>query len=248
MDGIIENPNLCHFNATAMVCPTGVSSNCLNAVQVGMVEKIFSPLLNGNGDLIYPAMQPGSELMAVQKLYAEGPFSYSRDSFRYVVYNNPSWDLATFTYQDSLAAESLNPFDIRTWPSLSDLRAFRNANGKMITFHGGQDNQITSFNTERFYDGLLAEAADDYSCQLDDFYRFFRVPGMFYCSAGPGGWVIGQQGGPLANGIAFNNSVNVFAAVVNWVENRVAPKSILGTKFVNDTVGLGIELQRNHCL
>jgi hypothetical protein len=78
MDGIIENPNLCHFNATAMLCPTGVSSNCLNAVQVGMVEKIFSPLLNGNGGLIYPAMQPGSELMAVQKLYAGAPFSYSQ--------------------------------------------------------------------------------------------------------------------------------------------------------------------------
>lgn len=118
----------------------------------------------------------------------------------------------------------------------------------MITFHGGQDNQITSFNTERFYDGLLAEAADGNSCQLDDFYRFFRVPGMFHCNTGPGGWVIGQQGGSAANGIEFDSSVNVLAAVVDWVENKVAPKSILGTKFVNDTVGLGIALQRNHCL
>lgn len=78
MDGIIENPNLCHFNATTLLCPTGVSSNCLSSVQVGMVEKIFSPFLDGNGGLIFPAMQPGSELMAVKKLYAGAPFSYSQ--------------------------------------------------------------------------------------------------------------------------------------------------------------------------
>lgn len=119
----------------------------------------------------------------------------------------------------------------------------------MINFHGGQDNQITSFNTERFYDRLLAEAASS-SDDLNDFARFFRVPGMFHCNSGPGAWVIGQQG-PVAGaplGIGFTSSVNILAALVEWVEEGVAPKSILGTKFVNDTVSLGIDLQRNHCL
>jgi len=113
----------------------------------------------------------------------------------------------------------------------------------------GQDNQITSFNTECFYDRLYTDSGAD-SSDLNDFARFFRVPGMFHCNAGPGAWVIGQQGptGGAPLGIGFNSSVNILAALVEWVEKRVAPETILGTKFVNDTVSLGIDLQRHHCL
>jgi hypothetical protein len=42
-----------------------------------MVREIFSPFYGEDGKLVYPAMQPGSEVMAVQKLYAGAPFSYS---------------------------------------------------------------------------------------------------------------------------------------------------------------------------
>src|SRR5262249_20752220 len=48
--------------------------------------------------------------------------------------------------------------------------------------------------------------------------RLFMVPGMFHCAGGPG--------------------PNVFDAItplMNWVENGVAPETIVATKFVNDT-------------
>jgi feruloyl esterase len=86
MDGIIEDPDLCHFNPETLLCSTpqsnaGISANasakCLTAGQVAQVTKIFSPFTYENGTLIYPAMQPGSEIMAVNKLYAGAPFSYS---------------------------------------------------------------------------------------------------------------------------------------------------------------------------
>ena len=82
MDGIIEDPNLCHFRPETLQCATDTLTNCLTSAQVEKVRKIFSPLYGEDGKLIYPAMQPGSEIMAVQKLYAGRPFSYSEVTHR----------------------------------------------------------------------------------------------------------------------------------------------------------------------
>ena len=116
----------------------------------------------------------------------------------------------------------------------------------MLVYHGGQDNQITSFNTERFYEHLSC-GMNASSKELDDFFRFFRIPGMFHCNSGPGAWVVGQGGGASAKGVPFKSANNVLAALVRWVENGTAVKDIIGTKFVNDTVDLGIASQHRHC-
>ena len=132
---------------------------------------------------------------------------------------------------------------MRTWPN--DLSAFRNSGGKILSFHGGQDNQITSYNTERFYD-YLSHGMGASSRELDEFFRVFRISGMFHCNSGPGAWVIGQGGGASAAG-PFKCAKNVLAALVDWVEHGKAPDTIEGTKFVNDSVTLGVSYQRRHC-
>lgn len=161
-----------------------------------------------------------------------------------MVYNDPTWNPATFTVHDAAAAEALNPSNIRTWPI--DLSVFRDASGKIISYHGGQDNQITSFNTERFYhhlsSGMRASPAE-----LDDFFRFFRISGMFHCNSGPGAWVVGQAGGVSAVGVPFESEENVLAALVEWVENGNAPDTLEGTKFVKDTASMGVAFRRRHC-
>jgi feruloyl esterase len=160
------------------------------------------------------------------------------------VYSNPKWDPSTFTVQDAAVAENLNPSNIRTWPK--DLSTFRNASGKIIAYHGGQDNQITSFNTERFY-GHLSTGMQACPAELDEFFRFFRISGMFHCNSGPGAWVIGQGGGASVAGVSFERANNVLAALVDWVENGIAPETIEGTKFVDDNVAMGPAFQRRHC-
>ncbi|KNG91276.1 hypothetical protein ANOM_000340 [Aspergillus nomiae NRRL 13137] len=61
-DGIIEDPTLCHFHP-----------------EVEIVRKVFSPMYGEDEQLIFPAMQPGSELEAADKLYSGKPFSYSKN-------------------------------------------------------------------------------------------------------------------------------------------------------------------------
>lgn len=78
IDGIIEDPSLCNFRPEALLCKKSTSANCLTSTQVGMVREIFSPFYGENGNLIYPAMQPGSEVLAAGNLYAGKPFSYSK--------------------------------------------------------------------------------------------------------------------------------------------------------------------------
>jgi feruloyl esterase len=61
---------------------------------------------------------------------------------------------------------------------------------------------------------------------LDAFYRLFMVPGMAHCSGGPGAASFGQHGGTNA----VNTSAhNVLLALVDWVEDGVAPETITGT-------------------
>ncbi|KAJ6441609.1 40S ribosomal protein S19 [Purpureocillium lavendulum] len=243
LDGIIEVPSQCQFKPETLLCSADQStgdSECLTESQVEQLRKIYAPYTYPDGSLIFPRMNPGNEIMAVQKLLAGRPFSYSEDWFRYVVLNDPNWDASTYDSSLARRADDLNPFDIRTYPQA--LPAFKARGGRMIAYHGGQDNQITSFNTERFWDHMAG--ADQ---RLHDWFRFFRISGMFHCNGGPGAWAFGQGGGAPAKGIGFEPETNVLAAIVAWVEEDRAPWTVTGTKFRNDTVGLGVELQRRHC-
>ena len=268
LDGIIEDPSLCNFRPEAILCKQGTSTDCLTSTQVDIVRGIFSPLYGNDKNLIYPAMQPGSEILAAERLYAGRPFSNSevnkptlppnttslhpftniflpplKEWFKYIVYS-PSYDATRFTVNDAAAAEALNPANIRTWPS--SLSSFQKRGGKILAYHGGQDNQITSFNTERFY-SFLSQGMRASPKDLDGFFRFFRVAGMFHCNSGPGAWVIGQGGGASAEGIGFEREGNVLAALVQWVEKGVVVEDIVGTKFVDDKVDQGVAFRHRHC-
>lgn len=82
---------------------------------------------------------------------------------------------------------------------------------------------------------------------MDKWVRYFQISGMNHCSTGPGAWVLGQGGNAAAAGIPFHPEANVLKALVDWVEQSVAPVHIEGTKFVNDSVAMGVDFKRRHC-
>jgi feruloyl esterase len=238
-DGIIEYPDLCHFDPSPLICEDVVDKECLSSNQVEQVRRVFRPLTYSDGNQIYPGMQPGSEARAIDRLYAGKPFSDSQDWFRYVIWSNPDWSPASFTAdRDAREAETRNPFDIRTFPS--NLNTYKSKGGKVLMYHGMQDQQITGFITSKWYDHLLKTQTIN---QLDDYIRYFRISGMFHCASGPGAWMIGQG----ASDLTFERGHNVLAAVVDWVEQGIAPETIEGTKFVQDNSMLGVSFTRKHC-
>jgi feruloyl esterase len=256
-DGIIEDPALCDFDPSALLCRENIAGPCLTEEQVLHVTQVYSDYKYPSGELIFPAMQAGSEIGAADGLYAGTAFHYSevchlyhlfdyiditQDWFKYVVYNDPAWNASIYDFSDARAAEALNPANIRTYPSA--LPGFEGHGGRLLIHHGQQDPQITSFNSNRFYKHLQGKRTN---AELDNWFRYFRVSGMNHCSSGPGAWVLGQGGNAAAAGIPFEGDRNVLKAIVDWVEQNIAPEYIEGTKFVNDSESLGVDFTRRHC-
>ncbi|KAM0277943.1 hypothetical protein ACHAQH_005487 [Verticillium albo-atrum] len=240
-DGIIEIPNKCNFDPRALLCKGSGAQACLNEAQVQQLEKIYAPYEYPDGELIFPRLNPGAEKRAVERLLSGQPFTHSVEWFRHVVLNDPLWKPEDYTSDLVRQAEAMNPFNIRTYPRT--LHGFRQRGGKLITYHGGQDQQLTQFNTKRFVERMAR--ADG---RLSDYHRYFPVSGMFHCNTGPGAWVLGQGGNAAAAGISFDAKHNVLAAAVAWVEEGKAPEVIRGTKFVDDAPEKGIDFERDHCV
>jgi feruloyl esterase len=243
-DGIIETPDRCNFNVATLICRDGNTQNCITLNQSYRVYAIFHDYKHGtpSNELIYPGINYGAELRAVDRLLSGKPFSDSVDWFRYVVRKDPAFDPLTFSTQDAAASRDLNPSNIRTFPS--DLADFRSRNNKLLVYHGMQDQQITSHNTARWYDQLVtgAKMSPD---QLDTWIRYFRISGMNHCAGGPGAWMIGQGlAGVKAAKDGLDAKANVLAAIVGWVEDGVAPELIEGTKLKDDG---SVAFTRKHC-
>lgn len=169
------------------------------------------------------------------------PFQYTADWFRYALYNNASWDPATISPTDYDNSARANPFNIQTWEG--DLSAVQKRGTKVLHWHGGADFIISSENSPRYYEHV-SKTMGLAPAQLDEFYRFFTVSGTGHCSGGVGASAIGQGTG-LVNSLAPRE--NVLMAMVEWVEKGVAPETIVGTKFVNNTQALVVQFQRAHC-
>ncbi|SMQ53686.1 unnamed protein product [Zymoseptoria tritici ST99CH_3D7] len=234
-DGILADPAPCAAifrpetllcNCTSPATTASTNATCLTPDQVSVVRQVFSPLYGTSGQLLYPGLSPGAESAATQRLLSGTSFPYSVDWFRYAVYFNPTWDPASFTIADADVAERLNPGNARSWPA--DLSPLRDAGNKLLIYHGGADQQVTHFNTERWYD-RLSRSMDSPSEKLDEWVRFFRIPGMGHCSGGTGAaWKFGQSAA-TAEGLPFEGERNVLKALVEWVEEEKAPDGVLGT-------------------
>jgi len=243
VDGIIEDPMQCQYDPSGLVCPEGTTNStmCLTPTQVETVKAVFEPLVNEDGDLIYPRLQPGAEIGGAFVLFNGLPFPYTTDWFRYAVYNDPSWDPTTINTEDYDNAARLNPFNIQTFDG--DLSAVQQRGTKILHWHGGADFVISSENSPRYYEHVSSTMGLSPS-ELDGFYRYFLVSGTGHCGGGDGAHAIGQGTGEVNS---YDPKENVLMAMVDWVEKGSAPDTLIGTKWVNDTQSLGVDFQRAHC-
>ncbi|KAF7621858.1 feruloyl esterase B-1 [Aspergillus flavus] len=239
-DGIIEDPDLCQPIIETLLCnatQSSTSGTCLTGAQVKTVNGVFSATYGLNGSFLYPRMQPGSELAAYSSYYSGTPFAYAEDWYRYVVFNNTNWDVATWTVQDAAIANAQDPYQISTWNG--DLSPFQKKGGKVLHYHGMEDAIISSDSSKVYYKHV-ADTMNLSPSELDSFYRFFPISGMAHCANADGPSAIGQGTGTFAGN---NPQDNVLLAMVQWVEEGVAPDFVRGAKLNGSTV----EYRRKHC-
>ncbi|KAL7904011.1 Tannase/feruloyl esterase [Trichoderma velutinum] len=241
IDGIIENPDLCYPNLDNLRCRYQSTYNCLNNEQARRANMVFEPFNYPNGSLIFPRMQPGSELESSSTFYSGVPSPYVEEWFGPAIYGLRNWDPRTLKLSDFTFAQELNPFGVNTWNG--NLSAFNTSGGKLLHYHGLQDYLISSENSARYYN-FVRETMSLKSSDLDHFYRYFRISGMGHCRQGPGAWMIGQS--TLGN-TGLDPGSNVLIAMVEWVEKGLAPTTIKGVKFRGDKAKDGLSFARKHC-
>ncbi|KAK3067695.1 tannase [Teratosphaeriaceae sp. CCFEE 6253] len=230
-DGILEDPMLCRYTPVILQCsPSGnTTTACLTAAQVHTVKQVFEPYYGANGSLIFPRMQPGSELSDAFIYYTGQPFPYTTDWYRYALLNSTTWTADQLNADYAALASEIDPHGISTWKG--DLSAFQAQGGKILHYHGQADSIITSENSPRYYDHVSTTMGLPPK-DLDAFYRFFRIGGMDHCAGGVGAWQIGQSGASTA-GAELDAQHNVLLRMVEWVEQGQAPETVTGVKFVN---------------
>jgi feruloyl esterase len=86
------------------------------------------------------------------------------------------------------------------------LAALKNRGAKVMVYHGVSDAIFSVNDTTTWYEGLRAGNGGDAS----SFARFYRVPGMAHCAAGPS-----------------TDQFDMLTALVNWVERGQAPDSVI---------------------
>ena len=61
LDGIITEPDDCNFHPETLACPAGTADSCLTQPQVEALNRVYKPLFDFEGKLLYPRVDPGAE-------------------------------------------------------------------------------------------------------------------------------------------------------------------------------------------
>ncbi|KAK6514607.1 Feruloyl esterase [Arthrobotrys megalospora] len=227
VDGVIEEPRICNPRPEAMMCAAGQtwkSHKCITATQASAVRKFFEPFYGSDGNLIYPRFDPGAEV-TTDVTGGESP-QFATEWYKYAVFNDPNWD---FDSNFSVAfAEEMNRIDLYNVSTWKDLTALKKTGHKLLTYHGLQDGLISSENSYRYYEHV-SRSMSLTSSELDEFYRYFPIPGQSHCHSGDGNWFIGATSQfARTKATEIPTEGGVLMSMVKWVEEGVAPERILG--------------------
>jgi feruloyl esterase len=236
-DGIISNVKACAFDAATLRCPNGADTGdrCLSDAQIATTRVMYSPTSwnydLANGVRSIPAYYPGTffpgslgtsaqfNVNTVVSGGGSGPIGTMQnlgDSLiRYVILRDQNADTLAF---DPAAPGPYLPriqeasalLDATT----TDISAFLARGGKWIVAHGLADQLPVFAATAGYYESVAARFGQ---AELDKSVRFYTIAGFAH-GAGP-----------------FNalNGIPALDALENWVENGVAP----GTLVARDSQG-----------
>ena len=215
-DGVIESPRGCRFDPQVVMCKDGDGADCLTKAQVEAAKKIYGPATNARtGEALFPGLPPGGELGWGPAAGGPAPFPIPDSHFKYVVFEDPKWDFRALDFDRDIArAERV---DNGTLTAVNpDLSAFVKRGGKLLMYHGWNDQLITPHNSVNYYESVRSTLG---AARTDAAVRLFMAPGMGHCSGGPG-----------------PNQADWLTALEQWVEKGVAPTRIIASRTSNGVV------------
>ena len=208
-DGLIENPASCEVDFKLLTCKGGGDGpDCLTPRQVHSAQTIISPAMSSDGKVLFPRVEPGTELRWARLAGGPEPAELFLDQFRYVVYQNANWDWRTFDLdRDAAKANAVDKDVDELDPHLA---AFAKRGGKLLLYHGWADQQVAPGSTVEFYKSVVD--LNGSVEQASGWLRLFMVPGMGHCSGGEG-----------------LDSFDKIVVTEDWVERGRAPSRIVAS-------------------
>jgi feruloyl esterase len=231
-DGVISDPRACtsdKFNIDALLCTGADAPTCLTADQVAAAKKIYQGPRNARtGAQIYPGLVVGSE--SGWPGYWGSTTPTRSDFWALWSFDNPQWNWWSFDWDRdfTFTQAKLSPLVDQVNP---DIAAFKAAGGKLITYQGWADPVVNPLDTVAYYEQV--KAAQGSQAATDSFFRLFMVPGMGHCNGGTGWANFGNQGGSVPNPTP---QTDVLMAMDRWVDQGVAPDSIVAAKLSSGAV------------
>ena len=214
-DGVIDDPRTCHFSAAANVCgtPTAPATDCLTPAEADAIDRIWDGPRNARGKKVWFGLDRGTQLGGPFSLNGPTPFFLGVIQFQWNEHDL-AFDWRTVTadeYAQVAQGGSRNIADVTD--TFGNLDSFRRHGGKLLTFVGANDQLIPPRGVVNYY-RLMASRYGEHGNpdfeRLQKFYRLFRGPGVAHCAGG-----VGPQ------------PQNLLGALVDWVENGVAPEQVL---------------------
>jgi len=211
---------------------TPAQNGTVTAEGVALAQQILEGLFSSDGKQAYLPWQYASSFEDASTTYDSNTDSYVLDikstggefATKFVqlidVDNLSSLDNVTY---DTLI-EWMNTAMIRYSDTLQttvpDLTTFQSNGGKIIHYHGENDDSVPTASSVHYYDSVrtIMNPGLGYNESveaLNDWYRLFLVPGAAHCSTNT------LQPGPYPQ-------VNM-ATMINWVENGVEPTTLNAT-------------------
>ncbi len=212
-DGVIEDPTRCQFDPKVLQCQAEDNETCLSAGQVETARKLYGPLLNPRTQHeIFPGMEPGSELGWRALADGEQPTNYIRETFKYLVFHEPSWDWRARPVDFDKDVNLGDKLDHGTITAANpNLKPFFDRGGKLIQYHGWSDALISPGESVEYYQ-RVAQAVGGRE-KLESSMRLYMVPGMGHCRGGEG-----------------TDSFDLQSAIEDWVEQDKAPGPIVAAR------------------
>ena len=219
-DGVIADPQKCHFDVATLQCREGDNDSCLTAEQVKTAQLLYAgPHNPKTGKSLYGGVTPGSEedwgaSFGPSGADAQPPFA---PIFEWVLGAKWNWHTFDFDKQATEFVRTLGPSVNSLDPSLDRLQK---SGHKLLMYHGWEDPLVIPQGSIDYWDAVSDhvrkenQRSHNSAEKLDSYYRLFMMPGVYHCGRGPG-----------ADGF------DPLSAMVDWVEHGHAPDQIIATKY-----------------
>ena len=206
---------------------------CLTAPQVGALRKLYQgPKNPRTGEQLYPGWSQGSEASwtgIVANLPTSSPFNLGFAYFSNLVYGDPNWNFRTFDFDTGMAFADTKVGSLGN-AMATDLSPAKNRGVKIILYQGWNDQVLQPAHTPNYYEQVVNASGGLAATQ--QFARLFMVPGMTHCYFGPGATSFGGVGQQIPP--TRDPAHDLQKALENWVENGVAPETMVATKYTDD--------------